>query len=924
MTSPAFLSMVEVLDQFGHAMSAAGLEIDEPLVADGTLHRFRVKGDKQGSKNGWYVLHADGVPAGEFGSWKEGTSETWRAEIGRLLTKAEEADTRARLEAARAVRAKEAEKLRNNARAKAAKLWATAKDRVRVTHAYLEAKRVRAYGIRQLGEQLLVPVRDAAGEMRGLQFIAEDGSKKFGTGTAKAGCYHAIGQPKDWLLICEGYATGATLHQATGHAIAIAFDAGNLAAVARALRDKLPDQPLCLAADNDHGTTGNPGLTKAREAAAAVAGVVAAPQFSTGATGTDWNDYAALHGLQAVREAIAAALAVSVELGSGPRNATPEGAPGAAPEPALADAAEPLGMRERFELRRDGVFWCGVEFVQGKPRQKSPLFICSPLTIEAVTRDLRGRNFGRLVSFSDSDGVPKTCNVAARALGSSRGDELRGALLSDGLPLIGGGTAVNGHLTRYLMTEVPAARARMVTRTGWHGPAFVLPSQTFGNTGGERYYLADDVSESSSYERAGSFERWRDAVSIPAGNHRRALFSLACGFAGPLIELAGAESGGFHLVGGSSSGKTTALRLAASVWGSADSYWRQWRTTDNGLEAVAEEFGDTLLALDEIGQADPRIVGEVAYMLANGRGKQRASKDARARSIKSWRVLLLSTGEVGSAAIMNSAGQKARAGHDVRLVEVPADAGRGFGLFDSDGLEQRDSAKGRGSARTLALALVDAARSDYGHAGPLFVERLSRERTEISKQAREAIADFVQSACPKVADGQVLRVAARFGLVCFAGETATQWKLTGWDFESVRSACVDAFLAWLHRRGTAGAKEPTEMVAQVRRFIELHGGARFQDIGTDPEKEYRVISRAGYRKKSVDGGTLYLVQPEVFAKEVCEGFDPRAVCAALHASGVLAKPEGDRYTSKHATPQSAKRLPFYALDGDALLSVDPA
>lgn len=951
------LTLAEVLDQFGRALNAAGLVPSDlsTITADGVLHRFHVEGDKRQTKNGWYVLHADGVPAGEFGTWKDaGASHTWCANIGRDLDVAELAEIRARTEAARRAREAERAKEAAKARKKAADLLAAAKPAVRVTHPYLAAKKVRAYGgIRQLGEQLLIPLRDTAGVLHGVQFIQPDGSKKFGTGTAKAGCYFGIGIPRERLLICEGYATGATLHEATAHAVAVAFDAGNLMPVARALREKFADLQLVIAADNDHATEGNPGLTKAREAAAAAGARVAAPMFAPGAAGTDWNDYAALHGLEAVREAFAAALLTASESDAAEVAGSQHEAATADTRPSMRAVEEPAATGARFDLRADGLFWCGVEFDHGKPRARAPVFICSPIKIEAVTRDLRGRNFGRLVSFRDSDGVPKTCNLSARALGSSRGDELRGALLSDGLPMIAGGAATNAHLTRYLMAEVPSARARMVTRTGWHGPAFVLPQQTFGNTGGERYYLADEVSESSSYERAGTFERWRDTVSVPGGAHKRVLFALACAFAGPLIDLAGAESGGFHLVGGSSSGKTTALRLAGSVWGSADSYWRQWRATDNGLEAVAEEFGDTLLALDEIGQADPKIVGEVAYMLANGRGKQRARKDAGARAIKSWRVMLLSTGEVGSAALMNAAGHKARAGHDVRLVELPADAGRGYGLFDSDGgygaqlaLPVVDGT--RISARSLALALGDAARTDYGHAGPLFVERLAHDRIEISREARERIAEFVQDVCPKGADGQVQRVAARFGLVCYAGERATQWDLTGWDFEAVRSACVDAFMAWLGRRGTAGAKEPAAMIAQVRGFIEAHSGARFQDIGStrsvsadysrkgEPDYhsaiddaagddiERRIINRAGYRKREAGGRTLYLVFPETFHKEVCEGFEPRAVCAALAAAGVLAKPEGDRYTSKHSTPQASKRLPFYALDGDVLLSFEGA
>lgn len=619
---------------------------------------------------------------------------------------------------------------------------------------------------------------------------------------------------------------------------------------------------------------------------------------------------------------------------------TPEAAPANAEAGHDASAETP---RPRYKLRDEGLFWCDVEFDgKGKVRELAPLFLCSPLRIDAVTRDTRGHGWGRLASFLDGDGQPKTAIIPARLFGTSRSDELRGALLDAGLPIIASNPKAQRQLNDYLMREVPEARARCVTRTGWHGSSFVLPSQTFGPADGERYYLSDQ-SEASAYERAGRFETWRELVALPCGQHKRALFAMACAFAGPLIDLASGESGGFHLVGGSSSGKTTALRLASSVWGNPDGYWRQWRTTDNGLEAVAEEFNDTLLALDEIGQADSRIIGEVAYMLANGRGKQRAKKEGGARAIKSWRVLLLSTGEVGTAGLMNAAGQKSRAGHEVRLVELPADAGQGCGLFDSKG--------GKDSTGDLATALVESARSHHGHAGPLFVERLALKRAEIGREARACIARFVTEAVPANADGQVRRVAARFALVCYAGELATQWELTGWDFEAVRSACIDALQAWIKRRGTIGAKEPAAMVAQVRAYIEQHGGATFQDIteykrtqgrsdaaryaerddpagdSGDPQgssdHERKIIHRSGYRWQEAKGRTVYACFPETFRSKLCEGYEPGEVCKALEAAGVLIRPESskdsNRYTSKVRVPQASKALEFYQLDGDVLL-----
>lgn len=262
------------------AMAAAGLEpakqID--LHPDGKIHRYRVTGDKGGALNGWYVLHAAVVAFGAFGSWKTGESHTWHAAATKPLKPAERADIARRTQAMRQAQAAERQTLQAAAQAKALRMWRLAKPATHA-HPYLARKRVNSHGLRQLREMLLVPARDHAGVLHTLQFILPDGSKRFLTGGRISGCYCAIGRVGDTLLLAEGFATAATLHQATGHASAACFSAGNLLAVAKVLRGKFPQLRLVLCADNDAHTPGNPGITKAREAARAVGGLLAFPRF---------------------------------------------------------------------------------------------------------------------------------------------------------------------------------------------------------------------------------------------------------------------------------------------------------------------------------------------------------------------------------------------------------------------------------------------------------------------------------------------------------------------------------------------------------------------------------------------------------------------------------------------------------------------
>lgn len=283
-------------DQFISAIEAAGLTPPATIHADGKLHRFSPTG-KRGDDAGWYVLHLDGVPAGTFGDWRSGESQTWCAKVDTDLTDAERRAMRERIKAAQRMRDAETARRQGETASTALALWEAAVPAL--GHPYLTAKGVKPHGIRTDGHQLLIPMRDHTGKLHSLQSISPTGEKRFMPGGRVKGCYHAIGRPSGKLVVCEGYATGATIHEATGDAVAVAFNAGNVQAVAVALRAKYPCLSLILAADDDWQTPGNPGLTAARQTALIVGGKVAVPDFTDlprGDKDTDFNDLFRLHG----------------------------------------------------------------------------------------------------------------------------------------------------------------------------------------------------------------------------------------------------------------------------------------------------------------------------------------------------------------------------------------------------------------------------------------------------------------------------------------------------------------------------------------------------------------------------------------------------------------------------------------------------
>lgn len=291
---------------FQRAIAEAGLGCPD-VIADGSLHRFALPGDRRGEKTGWYCLFTDGVPAGAFGSWREGEPRRWSARRADTLTAAERDELQRRMERARRLREAAREAEAGAAARAAAGLWAAA-GAADVAHPYLRARQVGVFGLRQAGGALLVPMRDVQGRLRGLQRIFADGTKRFVRGTAKTGLFHRIGGDGDTVYVCEGYATGASLHMATGCTVIVAFDAGNLEPVARAVRETLPAGTLVVAADNDRqtrrpdGTLWNTGLEHARKAAAAAGARLVWPEFANpNAPGSDFNDLHRLEGLHAVR-----------------------------------------------------------------------------------------------------------------------------------------------------------------------------------------------------------------------------------------------------------------------------------------------------------------------------------------------------------------------------------------------------------------------------------------------------------------------------------------------------------------------------------------------------------------------------------------------------------------------------------------------
>lgn len=291
---PRFPDPWRAPSDFAAAIAAAGLGRPD-VTADGALHRFQVEGDRVGSRNGWYVLHLDsGCPAGAFGSWRTGFTHSWCAIARERQTPKQQAALRRLVERAKAQRDAETRERQTQAAQRAARIWRDAAP-ADPAHPYLRHKEIAPHGARQRGNALVLPIR-VGDQVTSAQFIGPQGTKLFlAGGRIAGGCYlldDVTRRPE--VLVCEGFATGATLHEEIGARVYCAFNAGNLLPVARSVRARHPRESIILCADDDRWTDGNPGVTKARAAALAIGGKLLVPDFSgmdLSTKPTDWNDW---------------------------------------------------------------------------------------------------------------------------------------------------------------------------------------------------------------------------------------------------------------------------------------------------------------------------------------------------------------------------------------------------------------------------------------------------------------------------------------------------------------------------------------------------------------------------------------------------------------------------------------------------------
>lgn len=542
-----------------------------------------------------------------------------------------------------------------------------------------------------------------------------------------------------------------------------------------------------------------------------------------------------------------------------------------------------------FEVNDQGVFL-------KRDDQEEPAKISARVDVIAETRDVAGKNWGRLLQWKDNEDRVHQWAMPMELLATNSG-AVRAQLQSEGLPFVTTNSRLRERFTEYLQTEYVDRRVRCVGRVGWNGETYVLPDCAIGPKGSEEVLYQTTHEGAHQLNIRGTADDWRNHIGLRCSGNSRLIVAVSCAFTGPLVSVAGAESGGIHFHGATSTGKSTALVVGGSVCGGGGpaGFVQTWRATLNGLEAVAEAHNDGTLFLDELSQLDAREGGETAYLLGNGQGKTRMTRVVGLRRKLTWNLIYVSAGELTLAEHALSAGKRTRGGAAVRLLNITADAGAGMGMFEN--------LHGVRSADAFARRMKRMALKYYGSPLRVWLEFLTKDRVAATDAVKRFQSEFMDKYLQTGSAGEVSRAAQRFGLIGAAGELASEAGLTGWAKGESIKAAGQCFRSWVETRGTTGGADIEAAIQQIRRFLEANGSSRFQTLPgpSFASREEKVPNRAGFRRTR-EGSTQYLLLPEAFRKEVCSGYDYRVVLKELDARGFLVRTPPD-FTIKPRLPE---------------------
>lgn len=548
-----------------------------------------------------------------------------------------------------------------------------------------------------------------------------------------------------------------------------------------------------------------------------------------------------------------------------------------------------------------GVYFINIRRIEMPDGQKFPSvcadFVCSPIVFEAISRSECNDNYGRLIRFLNVDnGLWIYICVSLRLAKNSYIDLI--TLLNDLGARIKTKVKNRNMFIDYIEWDIPKRKVISVTKTGWldESFSFVLPNNVIPK--GMDIYLQHGSVYDNNLKQKGTLDEWINGVAKYCGNNIIMMACLGVSFAAPLLKILNEESGGINWVGDSSKGKTTTLDVGRSIWGSVE-LKSTWLATSNGIEASASMCNDMCLFLDEIGQANPKNIGDIIYLLGNGKGKSRMTEDIVARPTLKWRTTLLSTGEKTISTHMKSAEIDQKMGQLARFLDIPCTSME-YGIFDYiHGFE---------NAHKFSDFLKNQTYKYYGSASIKFINELIKiDNDKIIKRYTDIKELFFN-----ISETSLFgRVSKKFALYALSLELAIYFKILpfekGYGIECMKLV----FELW--KKGNLdnnqGDSEILCILNKVNDYICKYGDSRF-DLKNKTDNNKIISNRSGWYINIDNGDRVYLFTKEGL-ESATKGYDFKKTKEVLKDNGWIYKCDDLKTPFTKSTKIDGKTLSLF-------------
>lgn len=540
------------------------------------------------------------------------------------------------------------------------------------------------------------------------------------------------------------------------------------------------------------------------------------------------------------------------------------------------------------------------------------------LDVIAIGRTAKNQGYSSLLEWEDIDGNTHQ-EIISQADLEGEAKDVRRMLADGGLRLKSKSGSID-YLIDYLRSCAPDRRFIIVDRLGWHKNKdgklfFALKDKVIGQSQEEIIFNSTAPDEAlPALEVSGTAEEWRDNVANLCNYSTRATLGVCMAFAAPMARLLDVPTFGIHLKGKTSRGKSTVACIASSVYGRFSSYKKSWQGTQTGMEGLAYNYNDLLLPLDEISNIDPKDVSNVIYAIGNEVDKNRGAKNGLNRTTKTWREVVLSTGEETVTEMLRKANLKAQAGLEVRMPSINAQA------TDDEEMGVNESFPAGYNAQSYKELLEGNCKKYHGAVFERWIEFLITLDPDNLREEYTRFRDsFIQEYRPT---NQNRRIANNFAFVAFAGELATGAGLTGWEMERetsghswAREAVGICFKSALDIIGNGLPIEDKKALEYIETLLlenrsNFLNGALGSSFAPSPCWGYRLLIGAP------EVGEVFYIPPTIFAKNFCAVMGEKETAQLLKKYGLLETEAGrlkKRMQFSNDNTAENHRKPYYAV-----------